>query len=154
MYQIQNIIQKKNIIKEIKHKEKMDENAQEVPISVLNQMIHNVENFHMALTHQGWYLPPYNRGWITFEYLWKVFNEECFRVKRDQVKRGVTFKKVTKIGLYQELTKNIQNLGFTSEKLPDMQWMIDVLNTIDPRNKLLSKEKTIVEEPKILVSMA
>jgi hypothetical protein len=132
-----------------------DNNEQEkVPISVLNSMIGNVKNFYLALVDKGWYLPEYDRGSVTFSYLWDAFNGKCFRILRTEIKKGKAFKKVTKLALFQELNKIIPNIGFTSEKIPNMEWMIDVLNTLNPQNPLLSKEKHVQSnEPKVLVSI-
>ena len=129
------------------------DDMEDIPISTLNKMIGNVMNFYYALTDKGWYLPPYNRGAITFQYLWGVFNGKSFRIPRSEIKRAFTYKKLTKIEIFQELNLKIPNLGFSSEKLPEKQWMLDVLNTIDSKNRIFSKESGPIDEPKVSISM-
>lgn len=131
----------------------MNDEQQSLPISTLNRMIGNVKNFYYALLDKGWYLPQYNKGALSFSYLWNVFNGKCFRIQRDKVKKSVLFKKVTKIQVFEQLNFKVKDLGFTSEKLPDKQWMLDILYTVDPDNILLNKEEGIIEEPKVSVSM-
>lgn len=126
---------------------------EEIPISTLNKMIGNVQNFYYALVDKGWYLPPYGRGAITFQYLWNVFSGTCFRIPRQEIKRAFTYKKISKIEVFQELNTAVQNIGFSSEKLPEKQWMLDVLNTVNPKHRIFSKESGPIDEPKVTISM-
>ena len=90
---------------------------------------------------------------MTFQYLWDLFTGKCFRIKRNDLKKGILFKKVSKKFLFEELNDKIPKLGFTSEKLPDKQWMVDILFTVDPKNNVFSKGRNEIEDPKISVPM-
>lgn len=126
---------------------------QNVPISTLNRMIGNVKNFYFALLDKGWYLPSYNKGSLSFSYLWNVFSDKCFRIQREKVKKAIVFKNLTKMQVFEALNAKVRNLGFQTEKLPEKQWMLDVLYTIDPENRIFNREEGIIEEPKVSVSM-
>lgn len=49
-------------------------------------MLNNVENFYFALVSQGWYLPDLKSQMITFDYLWNVFIDKYYRIKRTDIK--------------------------------------------------------------------
>ena len=77
----------------------------------------------------------------------------CFRIKRVDLKKGILFKKISKKYLFEELNVVIPKLGFTSEKLPEKSWMVDLLYTVDPNNNVFSKGGNQIEDPKISVPL-
>ena len=131
----------------------MQQDMENVSLTSLNRLLGNVKNFYFALLDKGWALPTYGRNSITFQYLWDTFTGRCFRIKRSELKKGVLFKKITKKALFEELNVVIPQLGFTSEKLPDKEFMLDLLFTKDPKNDIFSKGQNEVEDPKVFVPL-
>ena len=126
---------------------------EEISLSTLNKLLGSVHNFYLALVDQGWSLPKFSRNSITFQYLWNVFMGDCFRIKRENVKKGVTFKRISKKELFFRINLLIKNFGFTNEKIPEKDWLIDILYTIDPNNEVFSKSKNEIEDPKVQVPL-
>jgi hypothetical protein len=126
---------------------------EEISLSSLNLLLGNVKNFYFALLDKGWALPAFTKNAITFQYLWDIFTQKSFRIQRSELKKGVLFRKVSKKYLFEELNRVIQNLGFTSEKLPDKEWMVDLLFTVDPKNNIFLKGGNQIEDPKISVPL-
>ena len=124
---------------------------EEISLSSLNKLLGSVQNFYMALVDQGWSLPKFNRNCITFQYLWNVFMGSCFRIKRSELKKGFLFKKISKKELFETLNLVIPNLGFSNEKIPEKEWLIDVFFTIQPENDIFKKMKQDCEDPKVKV---
>ena len=69
---------------------------EDIYLSTLNKILGSVQNFYFSLLDQGWALPKWNRNSISFQYLWDVFTGRCYRLKREDLKKGIVFKKVTK----------------------------------------------------------
>lgn len=53
-----------------------------ISISQLNKIIDNKNNFYFALMNENWYLPDIKDKCCTFEYLWNIFTNKIFRIKR------------------------------------------------------------------------
>lgn len=134
-------------------KEDPPQQLEEISLSSLNKLLGSVQNFYMALLDQGWSLPKFNRNSITFHYLWSVFMGECFRIKRSEVKKGILFKKVSKKYLFEQITLIVENFGFSNEKIPDKEWLIDILFTLEPNNEIFTKTKATEEDPKVQVPL-
>jgi len=128
-----------------------ENDLEEVTLSSLNKMLGNVQNFYLALVDQGWSLPKFNRNCITFQYLWNVFTGACFRIKRANVKKGFIFKKISKKELFEIVNLQVPHLGFSNEKIPEKDWLIDILYTIHPNHEIFEKAKNDIEDPKVKV---
>ena len=126
---------------------------QEIPITILNKMLGNVQNFYYSLLNEGWFLPLFDRNCITFDYLWNVFLGKYFRIKRNEIKQGILFKNITKTQLLQALNSKIDNLGFDTQKIPEKQWMINVLFTVNPNHEIFEKTKISDSEGKISIPL-
>jgi len=94
-------------------------------------------------------LPKYNSNTINLTYLLEVSSENYFSIKIADLKAFNDYKllNIEKIALFNELSKIIIEkemlpLGFKATKLPDKKWLIDVLNTLDPNNKLFRKPQS------------
>jgi len=132
---------------------KFNQEFEEISLSSLNKLLGNVQNFYLALVDQGWSLPKFNRNSITFQYLWSVFMGECFRIKRVEVKKVVLFKKVSKKYIFEQINLTIKNFGFPNEKIPEKEWLIDILFTIDQNNEIFKKNKPEIEDPVVKVPL-
>lgn len=129
------------------------QDLEEIPLSKLNSLLGCVKNFYLALVDQGWALPKWSKNCISFNYLWNVFTGENFRIKRENLKQAFLFKKASKIYLFEQLNFIIDNLGFNSDKIPDKQWLLDILYTLSPKHEIFMKHRGEVEDPKIKVPM-
>ena len=78
---------------------------------------------------------------------------ECFRIKRVEVKKGVLFKKVSKKYIFEQINLTIKNFGFPNEKIPEKEWLIDILFTIDQNNEIFKKNKPEIEDPVVKVPL-
>ena len=112
-----------------------------IPIQRLGMFIPNKASLYRILVNNlGFYLPEETSKAITEAYLLSVLRGEVFTLKLSEVKT-IPIKNdfsVTKTELIEEIKKKTQkNLGFTLSTSPDRNWLIDVLNTLDPENKLL-----------------
>ena len=121
-------------------------------------MIGNIENFYYALTAEGYYLPKLKSPSITGDYLWKVLNDNVFRMKTSEIKFGVTFKNIQKNHIFEEIEnlliqKHLKPLGFYQEKLPDKDWLKNLLFTLNPQHHFFSKFSKSDNVPKRNVDM-
>jgi len=58
---------------------------------------------------------------------------------------------VGKLELMEEICKKASKpLGFSYNTLPNREWLLDVLNTLDPNNKLLIGDPTLIFSRKLL----
>lgn len=94
----------------------------EAPVSKINTMVGNIENFYYSLVNDGWYLPKYHKDCIIFDYLKGVLNGFYIRVKTTEVKIRLLIKKTKRIELYEILEEyckeNNMQSGFATEKIP------------------------------------
>ena len=96
--------------------------------------------YRMLVTNLGYFLPEESSKAINETYLLAVLRGEVFTLKQSE-KKELPLKHdfaATKPELMEEIAKKTQkNLGFTLSSTPDRGWLLDVLNTLDPENKLL-----------------
>ncbi|CAD8080422.1 unnamed protein product [Paramecium primaurelia] len=76
--------------------------------------------------------------YVTSDYLLGVALKKFFSQKQADIKIAYLIRNATKIDLYRELSQILgqeQDLGFTSEKLPNREWLINVLYIISPNHR-------------------
>ena len=108
-------------------------------ISILNRLLPSRQALYdMLMDKQGFYLPSLKKSKAnTEEYLLLVAKGSVFTIKLDKVKIGKTNRTVFKSDLWAILkTLSKIPLGFTENHLPDKEWFINVIYTLDPGNEI------------------
>lgn len=120
---------------------KIDEVNAEMPISYANAILGSKENLYYMLKSEGLYLPKIEASCIKTDYLLGVANNKYFSISINKV----TFcpkqtKKVSKLDLFLDIQSKMENIifGFDINYLPDREWLVNILFTIDPNNKVFS----------------
>jgi len=105
-------------------------------ISLLGYLIPNLQAFYDILSEtKRYFLPNFNSKCITEDYLLSIAKEEIFTIKKDNLKFGTLRKKVfipELIGLLE--AKVDKPLGFTEDRVPDKEWLVHVLYSVDSQN--------------------
>lgn len=83
---------------------------------------------------------------MTHEYLKKIIFQKIFFLKKSQIifhkspKNLLITKKILSAELIQELkNKNITNTGIDKINMPDKEWLINVLFTVNSQNIIFSQ---------------
>ena len=130
---------------------------QQVSLAEINKMFGSLENMYLAVHQLGFYLPELKSSCITVFFLLGVVKGEVFSVKTEKIAPGgakCIFKK-TKLQIYEELYELVQkqiikDLGFDLSRLPNKQYMLDLIWVINPKNDLfLIKEESELNDHKI-----
>ena len=111
-------------------------------VTLLNSFIPNLKTLYEILCSGtfNFYLPKFNTLCINKEYLMNLQKRAVFVLTNEEIKEFCNKKiiAITRLELFQELDKYCNNkkigLSFHTETLPDKDWMINVLFTIDPEN--------------------
>ena len=126
----------------------------QMPISYANLILGNKSNMYRLVSEEGWYLPNSESRCCTARYLFDVMAGTVFRIPVKDIRISLEQKrKLPKIDLICYLEQNLlngQKFGFGPEKLPDRQWITNVLYTLDPQHEIFSGAKhaeKIVEIP-------
>ena len=112
------------------------------PVHNLNQLIKSKKDIYNMLSKQ-YCLPKFHSKAINRIYLDQYSYDPIpiFTIPRDKVKISfVLFRRKTSEELWEELEKFLKNksqkpTGMTLTTLPDLQWLQDVIFTIDPTNE-------------------
>lgn len=111
-------------------------------------MIANKEALYGILAeNKELYLPSLESKAITSEYLFKLARKEVFSIKRSDIKIPYFTKKILKSDLFEALKAKLpgKDLGFDQFSLPDKEWRLNVLYTIDPQNTIFLKATDIIQ---------
>ncbi|KAL4500834.1 hypothetical protein ABPG72_020068 [Tetrahymena utriculariae] len=103
-----------------------------------NAAIRGIDNLYWAIYQLGYYLPSRGSQCISSQYLIGVMNKQIYCPQRVQVTAGrQTYKKCKKVEIYNQLCKSKNDtLGFDITRLPDKQWLIDVLYLLNSEHEL------------------
>ena len=111
------------------------------PISNLNQLIKSKKDIYNMLSKQ-YYLPKFHSKAITRSYLHQYsYHPISIFMPREKIKIAfVVFRRKNSVGLWQQLEKFLKAkdqhpTGMSLETLPDLQWLQDVIFSIDPNNE-------------------
>jgi len=103
--------------------------------------------YRIMVLSQKYFLPAENSKVITEDYLVGILKGEYFSIKQDQ-KRELFLKDdfaAGRLELIEEISKKTdKKLGFSINNSPDRNWLLDVLNTLDPDNKLLKGDPSLM----------
>jgi len=112
---------------------------QDYPLDLLAQYIPDKATLHrIMIKNCGYFLPK--ESLCSDDYLLGVLNGKYFSMKLDERKelQLKTDFKVSTAELFEEISKLIDKpLGFKPSFSPGQKWLLDVLNTLDPENKLI-----------------
>jgi hypothetical protein len=89
---------------------------------------------------------------ITAHYLQSILENKIYSVKRNEISmNATTYKKIKKLDLYMMVSAILENkklnLGFDIYKIPNKQWLLDILQHLDPKNSLFSFKEDTNEIP-------
>ena len=115
--------------------------SESVTLKEFYNKVRNIEGFYSTLGFNGYYLPNEKSKCISGEYLWKVMNGHVFALKRSEMKEGFATKRLVKEELLELLEKVLQEngklpTGLKNNQLPNKEWLINCIFTIDPNNSL------------------
>jgi len=122
------------------------------PINVVNRLLPSKEQLYRVLSDSddfGFQLPAYGSKAITIPYLLGIANGEVFAIKKAAYKENHKKIHLTKVDLFVELGKGVQNLGFGIENLPDKRWLKNTLYSVCPNHdffKNLPKDSIFLNE--------
>ena len=107
-------------------------------IPMLNGLISNIDNFYVNLARRGYYLPKRKSKAVSAEYLWGIFIEEIYCPKIQDIKQGFLPKYIPKVDLLDILKKalNGKDHGLDPDHLPNDDWLINVIKTLEPNNPI------------------
>jgi hypothetical protein len=119
-----------------------------MPLRYANLIIGNKQNLHRLVSDEGWYLPKKDSRCCTsklfnlYRYLFDVMGGWVFRIQQSQVKFCLNEKKRwSKIDIVAFIETRLLNnitLGFTIENLPNRDWLINVLFTLDSNHEVFT----------------
>ena len=86
------------------------------------------------------YLPKYKSKTITGNYLYSLSLKEIFSVRRDQIHPAYDYQNNSKLKLFEilvnDIKKTVFQLGFDQFKLPDKQWLVDIIFYMKPNHRM------------------
>ena len=123
-----------------------------INIKELNEKIPNLKTLYEILTDsKGLYLPKFESHACTLNYLMKVIKDEkTFTITRDKITEPPIVKQNKNVGELMEIITEVLDkkkiyLGFDEEKMPNKDWLIKVLNAIEPKNPIFLLEEEIIK---------
>ena len=118
-------------------------------LTELNELFPSKESIFNTLIEIGYSLPHKNIMKMTAEYLFKVFANEVFTIRRKELKVGFSLSKTSKaelIQILQSLTPNIP-LGFDELHPPEHDWLINCIHTLKADHNIFEFVEAKIEEP-------
>ena len=106
----------------------------------LNSFLTSKDHMIYFLSHsRGLYLPESKSAVMTDNYLEKIFKKTVFSIKRDDIRLGLLKQTKSKAELFDILKKLVTDnfkmeLGFDEETLPEKEWLINVIHSLDKAN--------------------
>ena len=107
-------------------------------LSFLGHFIPNLQAFYDILSeNKGYFLPKFNSKCITEDYLLSVAKKEVWAIKKEGLKFGTLRKKAFTPELIDILQSKVDKpLGFTQERIPNKEWLIHCLYSVDSQNEV------------------
>ena len=107
----------------------------------INNMFGRMDNFYYSVLQLGYYLPKLGSSTVTSDYLLGVVKGNYFCPKNSEICLGgaSTVKMRSKVQLYELLLpilekKTTLELGFDLSKLPNKQFLLDLIYLINPEH--------------------
>lgn len=113
--------------------------TESVDLQKLSLYVPNKASLYRVMIKKGYFLPNETSKACSEEYLLECLHDKVFTMKIDKLKPFILKEDLSSscLDLIEQLkTKTTKPLGFTPTKLPDKNWLIDVLHSLDPENKL------------------
>ena len=111
-----------------------------------NCILGTKSNFYRMVKEEGFYLPSEESRCITTQYLFSVVSGSVFRILRKDVVYYTTIKsKWSKIDLLSWLESSGRlalPLGITVDKLPDFNWLANVVHSLCPNHDMFCDVET------------
>ena len=105
-------------------------------IRYANLILGNKQNLYRLVSEEGYYLPRYDSRCITTNYLLEVMKGSVFRICATDVKvclsERIRYSKIDMISLLETKYLGNTKLGITPDALPNREWLVNVIYTIDP----------------------
>ena len=103
--------------------------------------------YRIMIQNYNYFLPSESSKAVTEDYLLGVLKGNYFGMKFEErkelrLKNDIT---ASKLDLIEEISKLVKKpLGFTLNQTPDRDWLLDILNTLNPKNKIISGDPATV----------
>ncbi len=110
-------------------------------INLISRFLPNKEALYRVLVQKDNYLPDLTSKACTEEYLLGVARGQLYCLKNSQLRNYQLWKdlKKTKLELYHEIKSKVEKpLGFDLNGLPDKQYLINILYSIDSENRFFN----------------
>ena len=107
---------------------------------------YNLEDLHDMMVRNGYYLPTKSCHWMTKKVMLSMIMGQTYCPKYKDIKVKTCPKRPYRIILVTEINKEIESqissekeLVYTSTRLPDLNWLLTVLSTLNPNHKFFQK---------------
>lgn len=120
-------------------------NLESINLETLSFFLPTKGVLYRLMIKKDFFLPSETSKCITEAYLLDSLKGKIFTIKISEIKPFLLKKDInaTKIELFNLLHAKIDKpLGFDLNQLPDRDWMVDVLHTLDPNNTLFVNNVT------------
>jgi hypothetical protein len=125
----------------------IDNQMAKMSIKYANHILGSKANLYRLVQLEGWYLPKKEARCCTTNYLFMIVNGAVYRIGTADIRPYIVEKiRLPKIDLITMLETNLlrgQVLGFQPEKLPDRQWLLNVIHSLDCNNEIFTGTRTI-----------
>ena len=119
-------------------------------IEYANEILGSKMNLYKMVKALGWFVPEYASKAVTVQYLNYVMNGAVFRMKKTDMKRhSLEVKSYSAMDLVGAIeTKLGHKMGFELQKLPNREYLLDVLFTLDDQHEVFQgNQEKLVEVP-------
>ncbi|CAD8169671.1 unnamed protein product [Paramecium pentaurelia] len=116
-----------------------------ITIEEANRLVGSLKSLYTGLVLKEYYLPKFKSASFKSEYLLGFVQMRVFTCQAKNIKIAYLIKEATKIDLYRELHQLVGkeiDLGLTSQKLPDREWLINVLYFVSPNHSYFKQLTT------------
>ena len=126
-----------------------------IDLNYANAIFSSKKNLYQMIINEGWELPDLDSKGCTVDYLLNVLQGKFFRIKKADIRKpSCILKKWPKVDLCAFLQTDILRdsieLGFKPEKLPNREFLENLLFTFSPNHEIFNAEnqlQKVVELP-------
>jgi len=112
---------------------------QNIDLDTLATFIPNKNTLYRIMVEKDYYLPSITSKACSEEYLLGCLKGKYFTIKITELKPYVLWRdlKSNKLELFDEIVKKAsKSLGFSIHKLPEKEYLVNVLHTLDKSNRV------------------
>jgi hypothetical protein len=125
----------------------INEGMASMSLRYANLILCSKQNLYRLVAEEGWYLSRLQSRCCTSRYLFDIMNGSVFRMKTSDVKPCLVERiRLSKIDIIAHIVSKLIKdckLGFGPENLPDRDWLLNVLHTLEPSNDIFTGNKSI-----------